>query len=61
MKNLILILIFFAAFSCAKKKDDALIIPPSFNEIPDPKNPEKNSQPSNDEDLQRLKELLLDS
>lgn len=61
MRNLILIFTFFLVFSCAKKKDDSLIIPPSFNELPDPNKPEKNTQPSNDEDLQKLKELLLNS
>ena len=46
--------------SCTNIKiDDPLIIPPSFNEVPDLSNPEKSAPKSSDQDLQELKNLLL--
>lgn len=61
MKKLAILLIFFVIFSCAKKADEHLIIPPNFAEMPDPKNPEKISGEQNEENVAKLKELLLKS
>lgn len=60
LKIFILVTI-FAAFSCAKKKDDPLILPPNFAEMPDPNNPEKPVAQESDEAVARLKDLLLQS
>ena len=46
--------------SCSSTKDDPLIIPPKFNELPDPNNPEKTPE-QKDQDFEKLKELLLKS
>ena len=61
MKKLIILILFFGLLSCSSKKDDPLIIPPNFAEMPDPKNPEKQIKKSNKENIARLKELLLKS
>ncbi len=61
LRIFVLFLAFFA-FSCASKKDDPLIIPPNFAEMPDPNNPEKVTETENkEENVARLKELLLKS
>ena len=60
MKKIILFLSAFLLFSCANTKDDPLIIPPNFNEMPDPANPEKPEQ-QKDADIEKLKDLLLKS
>jgi len=66
MKKIFLIFILSQIFiSCSSKKDDPLIIPPNFAEVPDPKNPEKRAKSEIDEEqkkeIARLKELLLKS
>lgn len=62
MKKILSIIFIFTLFSCSSKKEDPLIIPPNFSEIPDPNNPEKLPiEPTNEEDVGRLKELLLKS
>jgi len=61
MYKIILFLSLFILFSCVNKKDDPLIIPPNFAEMPDPKNPEKPSEQQSDADIERLKDLLLKS
>jgi len=60
LKVSILFLAFFV-FSCASKQDDPLIIPPNFAEMPDPNNPEKTKVENKEENVERLKELLLKS
>ena len=60
MYYLILFLV-FGGFSCAKDKDDPLIMPPNFAEMPDPNNPEKPTAEQSEESVARLKELLLQS
>ncbi len=60
LKSLILITAFFA-FSCAKKNDDPLILPPNFAEMPDPNKPEQPVPQQEDEAVARLKDLLLKS
>ncbi len=62
MKKLLIIIAIFAIFSCSKKmQDDPIILPPSFAEAPDPKNPEKVSSEQKEENVARLKEMLLKS
>jgi hypothetical protein len=65
-KLLFHIFILLFTFSCKNsKKDDPLIVPPNFCEMPDLKNPEninkKNELKDNQQDVERLKELLLQS
>lgn len=62
MKKFILILsLLITLQSCSSKKEDPLIIPPDFSEMPDPKNPEKINKAKNDEEITNLKNLLLKS
>jgi hypothetical protein len=62
MKKLLSILVILLAFSCSsKEKDDPLILPPNFAEMPDLNNPEKPKLENNQEDVERLRELLLKS
>ncbi len=59
IKNFLLIFVFLI-FSCAEKKDkNPLIIPPNFAEMPDVNNPEKPSIEQQQENVDKLKELLL--
>lgn len=64
MRVLVLIII-FSLFSCSSKKDEPIIIPPNFAEVPDLKKPEKISdkdlKEQQEKDVARLKELLLQS
>lgn len=63
-KNLLKIFILIAAFaaiSCTKTKDDPIILPPNFAEMPDPNKPEQPAAESNEENVAKLKELLLKS
>ena len=54
------IIFLFSAFACSKKtKDDPLILPPNFAEKPDPNNQEKPTPEQQQENVARLKELLL--
>ena len=62
MKKILCLILILLAFSCSKKDDDPLILPPNFAEMPDPNKPEE--QPSNDqkeENVAKLKELLVKS
>jgi hypothetical protein len=61
MKKTLIFLAFLALCSCTKKADDSLIIPPNFAEMPDPKNPEKPKKEQGEENIAKLKELLLKS
>lgn len=61
MKKIIIFSLIFLACSCASKKDDPLIIPPNFAEMPDPNNPEKPTAAGEEANVARLKELLLKS
>ncbi|MFT6077778.1 MAG: hypothetical protein ACJATU_000990 [Rickettsiales bacterium] len=61
-KLIILSAISFLMIGCSGDKyTDPLLIPPNFNEIPDLKNPEKPTSNSSDQDLQELKDLLLNN
>jgi hypothetical protein len=61
VKKILILFLFFTAFSCTKRVDDPLIIPPNFNEMPDPTKPEQPPAQQAEEDVERLKELLLKS
>jgi uncharacterized lipoprotein YajG len=63
-----IIVIFYASaflFSCSKTKESPLILPPNFAEMPDLNNLEKNSSENikekQQQDVEKLKELLLKS
>lgn len=62
MKNFLLLIPLILLLSCAdKRKEDPLILPPNFSEMPDLKHPEKPSKKVKQENVEKLKELLLDS
>ena len=63
MKKTILILVIFLLNSCFGNNKDVnhLVLPPNFTDLPDPANPEKISEKQKDEDVERLKDLLLKS
>jgi len=62
MKKFFFLLIIFLAFSCASKKEtDPLIVPPNFAEMPDVTKPERPNAQQKEENVTRLKELLLKS
>ena len=56
-----LLLILFLSYCSSKAKDDPLIVPPNFAEMPDLKNIEEITPEQRDENIIRLKELLLQS
>lgn len=56
-----LILILFAVSCSSKNNDDPLIIPPNFAEMPDQNKPEQPTPEQKEENVTRLKELLLKS
>ena len=62
MKKFITLTLIFLIFSCSKSKEGNLILlPPNFAEMPDVNNPEKPTVTEKDENVARLKELLLKS
>lgn len=61
MKKLILLITISLLCSCANKKDDPLIVPPNFAEMPDLNNIEKPDVTQQSVDVEKLKELLLKS
>lgn len=62
MKKIFAITLIFLLCSClSKKADDPLVVPPNFADMPDLNNPEKPSTEQKDENVARLKELLLKS
>lgn len=63
IKKISLLILIFCVFSCAEKKENPLILPPNFAEMPDPNKPEKplNNQQQQEANVARLKELLLKS
>lgn len=56
---ILLISLLFFLNSCSTKNDNPLIIPPEFNDQPDPNNPEKNIPKNNSNELEKIKNLLL--
>jgi hypothetical protein len=61
MKRVLIFILFFGLAACSSTKDDPLIIPPNFAEMPDEKNPQLAPEKSDEEKVARLKELLLKS
>jgi hypothetical protein len=62
MKKIYCLILVLLAISCSSKsEEDPLILPPNFAEMPDLKNPEQPSKQQKEEDIARLKELLLKS
>ncbi len=61
MKKLFLIFIILTSACTSNKKDDPLIVPPNFSEMPDAANPEKPSEKQKDAEIEKLKDLLLKS
>jgi len=61
MKKALIILMVFFLNSCASKQDNPLIIPPNFNEMPDLNNIEKPNPQQQNEDVEKLKALLIKS
>ncbi len=61
IKIFLTLIAILCVFSCAKKQDDPLILPPNFAEMPDLNNPEKPTAEQSEENVERLKELLLKS
>jgi hypothetical protein len=62
MKKFLYLFLAFLAFSCSLKLDkNPLVIPPNFNEVPDVTKPEQPAPQQKEENVERLKELLLKS
>jgi hypothetical protein len=62
MKKILCLILIIFAVSCVKGgKDDPLIVPPNFAEMPDPNKPEVQPAEQKEENISRLKELLLKS
>jgi len=63
MKNLLVKISFLMylilVISCSTERENPLIIPPNFNDIPDVNNPEKIDKESPVEDVKKIKDLLL--
>ena len=56
-----LLLVLFLSYCSSKTKEDPIILPPNFSEMPDLNNPEQIVPGQRDENIIRLKELLLQS
>ena len=65
MKKFFYLALTLLVFSCAAKQaEDPLILPPNFAEMPDLNNPETPQKPTaeqKEENVAKLKELLLKS
>jgi len=65
MKNLLVkisfLLYIMLVISCSTEREDPLIIPPNFNDIPDINNPEKIDKLNPSEDVKKIKDLLLNN
>lgn len=61
MKIFSIFLLIFLLNSCSAKKEDPLLLPPKYDELPDPETPQKINPQTQEENVERLKELLLDS
>jgi hypothetical protein len=62
MKKIFCLIAILLISSCINNaKDDPLIVPPNFAEVPDVKNPEQPSNEQKEESVAKLKELLLKS
>jgi len=64
MKNIFYLILLLMTFSCSLKsnvQEASLIMPPNFSEVPDLNNPEVISNQEKQENVDKLKELLLKS
>lgn len=65
MKKFFYLALVFLAVSCSSKKsEDTLILPPNFAEMPDltkPETPQSPTAEQKEENVAKLKELLLKS
>lgn len=65
MKKFFYLTLAFLAFSCSSNKaEDPLILPPNYAETPDltkPETPDKPTPEQKEENISKLKELLLKS
>ena len=60
MKKFCYLILVFLAISCSSKtKENPLILPPNFAEMPDLTKPQEPSKNQNQENIAKLKELLL--
>lgn len=62
MKKLISLTLLTLIFSCSSRDENPLITPPGFNEIPkeeNVKNEQQEIKQDNNEELEKLKKLLL--
>ena len=60
MKKFYYLILVFLAISCSSKtKENPLILPPNFVEMPDLTKPQEPSKNQNQENIAKLKELLL--
>lgn len=62
--SLTIITLIVTSFSCSKKKEDPLIIPPNFNELPHDKDDEYSQEKnpvSNQAEIEKLKKMLQES
>ena len=60
MKKFYYLILVFLAISCSSKtKENPLILPPNFAEMPDLTKPQEPSKNQNQENIAKLKELLL--
>jgi len=59
-KELLVAMILTSTVSCQRQPDNPLIVPPKFSELPDSKNPQPVKTVDNPQEIQRLKELLLE-
>ena len=60
--GILLLLIFLTACSSRAKKEDPLLLPPGYGEMPDAEETKNNGNATpkkSDQDLQELRELLL--
>lgn len=62
MKKFFYLILVFLTFSCSSKdQEDPLILPPNFAEMPDVNKPEQPTTEQKEENIAKLKELLLKS
>jgi hypothetical protein len=61
MKKFFYIILISLAFACSHEDKNPLVIPPNFNDMPDVTKPEQPSSQQKEENVERLKELLLKS
>ncbi|MES2960842.1 MAG: hypothetical protein V4694_00470 [Pseudomonadota bacterium] len=62
MKKIFCLIAILLVSSCINNaKDDPLIVPPNFAEVPDVNHPEQPTNEQKEESVAKLKELLLKS